>query len=145
MTSVYFDTNVLVAAVLASHPHHVAAEAALRKTHGRAIQGWISAHGLAELHAVLTRVPLTPPVYPGEAWQILEKDVFPHFEVISLSAGEYRQTLGSCAAAGWSGGRVYDALHIAAARQAKCEQIYTFNVRHFRELAADLADRIGAP
>ncbi len=94
---------------------------------------------------MLTRAPLTPPVYPGEAWQILEKDVFPHFKVISLPTGEYRKTLASCAAAGWSGGRIYDALHLAAARRAKCERIYTFNVRHFRELAADLAGRICAP
>jgi len=141
----YFDTNVLIAAVLARHPQHLVAAAALRKVHSRDIQGWISAHGLAELYAVLTRVPLTPPVYPGEAWQMLERDVFPYFEVVPLSGDEYRETLRRCATAGWTGGRVYDALHVAAARKADCRQIYTFNLRHFRELADDLAGRMQTP
>jgi predicted nucleic acid-binding protein len=142
---IYFDTNVLIAAALENHPHHVPAEASLRKVHSHVIEGWISAHSLAEFYAVLTRAPLTPPVYPSEAWQILERNVFPHFEVMSLSREEYRETLQSCAGAGWTGGRVYDALHVAAARKADCEQLYTFNLRHFRELAPDLAERICSP
>lgn len=142
---IYFDTNVLIAAVLENHPHHVLAGASLRKVHRDEIEGWISTHSLAEFYAVLTRAPLTPPVYPSEAWQILERNVFPHFEVMPLSRDEYRETLRSCAGAGWTGGRVYDALHVAAARKAGCEQIYTFNLRHFRELAPDLAERICSP
>ena len=134
----YYDTNVLVAAVLVNHPQHLPAEAAVRKVQSREIQGWISAHTLAEFYAVLTRLPVIPAIYPSEAWQILERDIFPHFEVVSLTADEYRQTLQVCAAAGWTGGCVYDALHAAAARKAGCDQLYTFNLRHFRELAPDL-------
>jgi hypothetical protein len=43
------------------------------------------------------------------------------------------------------GGRIYDALHLRRARQAACDRVYTFNVRHFQQLAPDLAGRIGAP
>lgn len=139
---VYFDTNVLVAAALEGHPHHVPAAAILRKVHRGEIEASISAHGLAELYSVLTRAPLVPPVYPSEAWRILERNVLPHFDVIPLSGAEYKSTLRGCADAGWTGGRVYDALHLTAARKAHCERICTFNVRHFRELAPDLADRI---
>ena len=46
---------------------------------------------------------------------------------------------------GCAGGRVYDAPHLAAARKANCEQIYTFNLRQFCELAPELADRIRTP
>lgn len=140
----YFDTSVLVAAVLANHPHHAAAEAALARVHARSEQGLISSHGMAELYAVLTRIPLTPPIYPSEAWQIIERDILPHFEVISLTGDECRETLRACAGDGWTGGRIYDALHLAAARKANCDQIYTFNLRHFRELAPDLSTRIRA-
>lgn len=143
--TIYLDTNVLVAAVLGNHPHYSAAQAVLRQVHDRKAQGWISAHGAAEFYAVLTRLPLTPPVYPSEAWRILDREILPHFKLASLSAQEYRNTLRLCAASGWPGGRVYDALHIAAARKARCERIYTFNLRHFRELAGDLAGRICTP
>ena len=142
---IYFDTNVLVAAALANHPHHIPAEAALRKVHKREIEGWISAHSVAEFYAVMTRAPLTPPVYPSEAWQILDRNVFPHFKVASLSGDEYRDVVRHCAEIGGAGGRVYDALYLAAARSADCTQIYTFNLRHFCELAPELADRIRTP
>ena len=33
----------------------------------------------------------------------------------------------------------------SCARNAACDRIYTLNVRHFQQLAPDLADRIGAP
>jgi len=66
---IYFDTNVLVAAALENHPHHIPAEAALRKVHNREIEGWVSAHSVAEFYAVMTRAPLTPPVYPSEAYR----------------------------------------------------------------------------
>lgn len=142
---IYFDTNVLVAAVLANHPHHPAAHAALKQVHTKKAEGWLSTHAAAEFYAVLTRLPLTPPVYPAEAWRILDRDILPHFRLASLSAQEYRNTLRLCATSGWLGGAVYDALHLAAARKARCERIYTFNLRHFRELAADLADRVCTP
>lgn len=142
---VYFDTNVLVAAAVEDHPHYAPAEAMLRKVHSGEIQACITAHGLAEFYAVLTRLPSAPPVYPNEAWQILERDVLPHFQVLSLSEEAYKKALQDCVKAGWTGGRVYDMLHLAAARQAGCQQICTFNVRHFRELAPDLAEQIRAP
>ncbi len=139
---VYFDTNVLIAAVLENHPHHFPAAAMLRKAHSGEIQGCVVAHGLAELYAVLTRIPLAPRVHPSEAWQILADDILPHFTVLSLSTRQYAETIRRCADAGWTGGRVYDVLHLAAAREAGCDQICTLNLRHFRELAPDLRDRI---
>jgi predicted nucleic acid-binding protein len=51
-----------------------------------------------------------------------------------------------CATSGWTGGAIYDALHIRAAKKARCERLYTFNVRHFRAMAGDgFQDRISAP
>jgi hypothetical protein len=57
----------------------------------------------------------------------------------------YRDTIESCANHGWIGKRPYDALHLSCARQAACDRVYTFHVRHFQQLAPDLAGRIGAP
>jgi hypothetical protein len=57
----------------------------------------------------------------------------------------YRYTIESLASHGWIGGRIYDALDLSCARQAACDRVYTFCVRHFQQLAPDLAGRIGAP
>ena len=144
-TKVYFDTAVLVAASVAGHPHHRQSLATLQLVHKKAIAGFISGHGLSEIYAVLTRTPFTPPIYPSEAWQLLDTNVLPYFEVVELSARMYRDTIQDCASKGWIGGRIYDALHLSCARETGCDRIYTFNVRHFQQLAPDLAGLIGAP
>ena len=63
----------------------------------------------------------------------------------TLTLEMYREAIESCANHGWIGGPIYDALHLSCARNAACDRIYTLNVRHFQQLAPDLADRIGAP
>jgi len=141
----YFDTAVLVAASVADHPHHPQALAALRAARAKKMEGHISAHGLAEFYAVLTRTPFTPPIYPSEAWQLLTENILPCFDVVTLSAREYQETIRSCAQKGWTGGRVYDALHVCCAQKAACARIYTLNVRHFQQLAPELADSISVP
>jgi len=142
---VYFDTSVLVAAVVAGHGHHGAAWRVWERATERGREAFISAHGMAEVYAVLTRTPFTPRVYPNEAWRILEETVLPSVKVIALTPNEYRKTMRACAEQGWTGGVVYDALHLQCARKASCNRIYTFNLRDFQLLAPDLKDKISAP
>jgi len=141
----YLDTAVLVAASVADHPHHSQSLAALQMVRKKAMTGHISGHGLSEVYAVLTRTPFTPPIYPMEAWKLLSMNVLPYFQIVTLTPEMYWQAIQECADRGWIGGRIYDALHLCCAKKAACDRIYTFNVRHFQQLAPDLADRIGAP
>jgi predicted nucleic acid-binding protein len=141
----YFDTTVLVAASVASHPHHTQAVTAVRAVANKKVTGYVSGHGLCELYAVLTRTPFHPPVHPMEAWKIISENVLAHFEILTLSAGMYRAILQEYAEKGWIGGRIYDALHLRCAKKAACERIYTFDLKHFCELAPDLRNRICAP
>lgn len=134
---VYLDTSVLVAASVADHVHHPQASALLRQVRGKKLQSHVSAHGLAEFFAVLTRAPFTPPIYPSEAWQLLAENILPNFKIIALNAKQYRNVLQQSAKEGWTGGLIYDALHLAAARSVGCDRIYTFNLRHFRQLASE--------
>jgi len=144
--NVFLDTSVLVAALVQDHPHHGPAVALLVATKAKEIQACISAHALAELYAVLTRTPFSPPIYPAEARQMIEQTVLPLADVVALSATEYRRVMAECADAGWTGGAIYDAIHLRAARKAGCERLYTFNVRHFRALASEeFRGRISAP
>ncbi|MCX6638221.1 MAG: PIN domain-containing protein, partial [Acidobacteria bacterium] len=88
---IYLDTSVLVAALVEDHPHHAPAVAVLLPAKSESARAFISAHGLAELYAVLTRTPFTPRIHPAEARQMIERSVLPRAGVIALTAAEYRQ------------------------------------------------------
>jgi len=142
---IYCDTSVLVAGSISSHPHHAQSQALLRQVRGGKLEAVVSAHGAAEFYAVLTRAPLTPPVYPSEAWRLLAENILPHFQVAALSAAQYSSVLQQAAEKGWTGGLVYDALHLACAASTHCKRIYTLNLRHFLQLAPHLQDSICSP
>ena len=142
----YFDTSVLVAAAVTHHPHHAPAVAVLEELVSRKHRGYLSGHSLTEVYSVLTRTPFKPPLYPSEAWQIIEEMILPHMELVTLTPREYREVVRHCAVSGWVGGKVHDAVHLRCAQKVGCDRIYTFNVRDFRTLSPpDLADRIAAP
>jgi predicted nucleic acid-binding protein len=142
----YFDTSVLVPAAVTGHPHNAASLAILEELIRRNHHGVISAHSLTEVYSVLTRTPFKPPLYPSEAWQIIEQMVLAHMEMVTLNAKEYREVVVRCASSGWAGGKVHDAVHLRCAQKAECDRVYTFNVKDFRALAPEeLAEKIGAP
>ena len=92
------------------------------------------------------RTPFKPPLYPSEAWQIIEDMILPHMELVTLGPKEYREVVHHCAINGWAGGRIHDAIHLRCAQKAGCDRIYTFNVKDFRALApSNLAGIISAP
>jgi predicted nucleic acid-binding protein len=142
----YFDTSVIVAAAVTRHPHNGPGLAVLEELVRRKHRGCVSAHGLTEVYSVLTRTPFRPPLYPSDAWQIIEEMILPYMELVTLTAKEYQEVVRHCAASGWTGGRIYDAVHLRCAQKAACDRIYTFNVKDFRALApSDLAGKISAP
>ena len=143
---VYLDTNILVAASVQEHPHHEQSFDLVRAVKKGAVEGFITTHGLAEFYSVLTRAPFTPRIHPAEAGRILGDNILPYFELIALSAKDYKAVLRASTNAGLIGGTVFDVLHLHGARKAGCDRIYTFNVKEFRSLApADFAAKIAAP
>ena len=141
---VYFDTPLFVAAYIARHPHHIQSLRALDEVSAGTTQGVTSAHGLAESFSVLTRAPYLPLIRPHDAWLYLSSEL-KAFEVVSLTAAEYREVVERCSQNGWAGGRVYDALHVQAARKSNCQRLYTFNLKHFHQVAPDLRHIIVSP
>ena len=142
---VYIDTNVVVARSITQHEHYPRAIELFAEIERRQWSPAISTHGLAEIYAILTRAPYQPRISSAEAWGIIEKNILVRFEIEPLTRSDYTRILRECAALGWTGGRIYDAIHVHAARKAGCSRIYTFNVQDFRQLAPDLLDRIMAP
>ena len=142
---VYIDTNVIVADAVSHHIHNANASLLFQEISARRWTPVISSHGLAEVYSILSGAPYRPRTSPAEAWQIIEENVLSSFEIEALTRNDYRKVIQECAALGWTGGRVYDAIHIHAARKARCSRIYTFNVQDFRQLAPDLLDSIVSP
>lgn len=139
---IYLDTSVLVATALTMHPHHAASLRLCEQTKGQATA--ISTHTIAEMFSILTSLPQPMRTAPRKAVWVVETNLS-RMTAVTLTGAEYLETLYLVANLGHSGGMIYDALHIACARKVKAERIYTWNVRHFRSLAADLADRIVSP
>ena len=141
----FYDTSVLVASLVAAHPHHAAAMEAARGVLSGKHEGLVCAHGLAETYAVLTTLPIRPRISPDAARRLVVENILGRFETVALTAREYERLLEGLADEGISGGATYDAIQCACARKARATRVYTFNVAHFRRVAPDLASRVVAP
>ena len=130
---VLVDTNCLVAAAIAQHEHHRAtvAELSRRRAAGHALI--MAAHAVLEAYAVLTRLPPPHRLSPADALAVLDRN-WGEAETIALTAAESWRALRALAGAGVGGGRIYDGSIAASARKGKCDEILTWNARHFAGL-----------
>jgi predicted nucleic acid-binding protein len=142
---VLFDTSVLVAALVEGHAAHSRAFPWLAGVKDGVHTGVVVSHTLAELYAVLTRLPMPRPVAPSSARALIERDVLRQFSVVSLSRQDYVSVLDHMAAAGIAGGAIYDALLLEGAKKTGADRVLTLNESHFKRVFPELADRIAAP
>jgi len=134
---VCFDTSTLVAALLQQHPHHALAFPRLQDAKEGKIQGHLTTHGLAELFAALTALPLKPRLLPADAERLIKQSILACFTMIPLEEHHYREAIQLAVGLNLSSGAIYDALHLIGARSVNCEALFTLNLRHFRSLAQD--------
>lgn len=142
---VLLDTSVLVAAVVEAHPMHSVALPWLQRAKAQLDEGLVAAHSIAELYAVLTKLPLRPRIVPSVAVEVIERDALDILEVVPLSGDDYRAVIKQLAEMGLTGGVTCDALIVRAAQKAGAEKIVTLNPADFARIAPDLADRILSP
>lgn len=126
---------MLVGALLQQHPHHGVAFPHFLAARQGQTQGHLTTHGLAELFATLTALPLKPRLSAIDAQRLIEVSVLKYFTLISLASAEYQEALHLTVSQNLSSGAIYDALHLVGARAAGCVSLYTLNLRHFRALA----------
>jgi len=93
---VFCDTNVLIAAVLGNHPQHQAARPVLERVRSRTDEGFVALHSLAEIYAVLTRLPGGNQVAPSIAWQLIHENAVKSLSLVGLSAKDYSTALEKC-------------------------------------------------
>jgi len=93
----------------------------------------MAAQALFEAYAVATRLPPPHRLALTDAMTVLDRN-WGDAETVAPSATESWRALRELAATGISGGRIYDGCIAASARKGKCEEILTWNVRHFTGL-----------
>jgi predicted nucleic acid-binding protein len=138
----FFDSSVLVPALLPDHVHHArsfaAFAAASRKNAGCA------AHSLAEVYSTLTR-------YPGrqrlsaESAALLVQEIAHRLNLVWLDGDEYFAVINHVGGMGIVGGAVCDALIAACASKGKADIVYTWNTAHFLLLGDEVARKVRTP
>jgi len=138
----FFDTSVIVAAFWGDHPSHDRSLTAFTEATRQTCTCGI--HSLAEVYATMTALPVRPMLAPEQV-SLLVEQIPERVTAIQLKEAEYLQAIHDLADRSLPGGRVYDALLLACARKSGADAIYTWNLKHFRQLAPDLAKRIRTP
>ena len=133
---VYFDTSVLVTALVDQLPNHDAVLACLASA-CRDHEVFTSTHALAETFATLTALPLPRRIQPGEARAMISEGLKKHLRILPLSARLYETAIDRVAARGLSSGSIYDALHLVCAENSACRRIFTYNLGHFHRLGPE--------
>lgn len=95
----------------------------------------LSAHAFAECYALLTALPVSPQVTPGQAHRLVQENVADAAEeIVELEAMDYLTVLQRMTDLGLESGAVYDALHVHCAEKASVEELRTFNGEDFRRM-----------
>jgi len=138
----FFDTSVLVAAILEEHEHHERSFSAFATA--TPSSACCAAHNLAEVYATLTRYPGKQRLSPDQA--LLAIEVFENrLAIVALEPREYLAALRKFAIHGITGGTIYDGLIAACAMKARASVLYTWNTGHFMTLGDDVARRVRTP
>ena len=92
----------------------------------------------------MTVLPVKPMIPPEQAVLFVE-EVRKRLTLVSLNEDEYFETIRKTAEQGFTSGRVYDPLLLRCAANVKAQIIYTWNLKHFRAVAPELAARMRTP
>jgi predicted nucleic acid-binding protein len=126
-----FDTSVLIAAVLESHPKHSDCFTWLKKVKNGQINAAISSHTLMEIYAVLTALPVIPKISPGLSLRIIRQNIINNFKIITYSYKDYESVLIKLSSQGVTGGSSYDGLIFYAFKKSGADWLLTLNRKDF--------------
>lgn len=144
MVKVLFDTSVLVAALVVSHPQHSICFARLKAAESKQVQGFISTHTLAETYSVITRLPVKPRIAPAQAQSIIT-DISQYLNIVPLLSDDYLAAIVQMATLNLPGGGIFDALIAQAALKADVDTLLTLNPNHFTRLGEAIANLVQVP
>ena len=138
----FFDTSVLVPVFYGDHEHH-APSLSLFLSVGKE-DGCCGAHTLAEIYSTLTGMPGKYRV-TGDQAMLFIGSILERLSVVALTAEEYAAALESWSKMGIVGGTIYDAVLASCALKSRAEAIYSWNLRHYRQLGPEVERRLKSP
>jgi predicted nucleic acid-binding protein len=144
MMKVLFDTNVLVAATIKAHPNHAITLPWIQKVRNKSIQGYISTHSIAELYAVMTRLPLAQPLNSQQVHDVIVNNL-ESFHPVDLESSDYLEIIRNVAKLNITGGGIYDAIIAQAALKANVDILLTMNSKHFTRLGEHISRLVTDP
>lgn len=126
----YFDSSVLVGAILTRHPQHKACVELFETTPEK-----IScAHALSEIFATLTGIYKISNEIAAKQTLQLRRSI----NISPLTMEDYETAILEARQRGVMGAGLYDSLHAVFARRCGAKQIYTLNATDFIHVAPDL-------
>ena len=139
---VLLDTSVLVPAFVCSLPRHGVGLSCYRDALSAGSELFVAAHSLAEVYAVLTRLPVSPRISGGMARRIIRENICAEAKVVSLGVRDHDAVLDRMADLGLTGGTIYDAIIVQSALKANADRLLTLNGRDFRRVWPDAGRRL---
>ena len=141
---VLYDTSVLIPALLTVHSNHALAFFMLEMAREDNIQGYLSAHSLAEFYSVTTRLPPLLRISPVEAQATISR-FLKYLLPVELSAEDYRWAIAQVTSLQLAGGVMYDAVIAQAALKAGVDQLITLNPKDFLRLGSEVSGLVVVP
>ena len=139
---VAIDTSVLVAGIMATHTSHAEAKQWFDAVDGGEVDALVCTHALAELYAVLTRIP--GGLSPAEA-QVAVSNLPYRMRVAPLTTAAYLAAIERCSTRALKSGVIFDALHLVAAERSGAVALLTFNPSDFTRLAQADSPKVVVP
>lgn len=136
----FLDTSVILASLDPDEGHHSACDRVVSAGGNKAY-----VHALAETFSILTGGRDGRRLSASTAARLIEQSVLPYVQIQTLTGKEMMAALAQCESRGVRGGAIYDWLHLAAARKAGAEVLFTLDLRDFQSLARPGDPRIERP
>ncbi len=134
MEKILFDSSILIAAFVESHPKHKYALSFLLKAKNKEFQLFVSSHTILEIYSVLTSAPFKPKITPIIAKQLIENNIKNIAKTIYLADEDSFIIVDKMCNSNFSGGIIYDAIVVECAMKAKVDEILTLNSKDFLRL-----------
>jgi predicted nucleic acid-binding protein len=128
---ILFDTSLIIAGLVESHPMHKRAFPWLKRAKANEFELIVASHTLAELYAVLSTLPIKPRITPLIVRKLIIENIEPNSKFISLTPGEYKSVIKQISELGLAGGIIYDALIAKVAQKSRVERLLTLNIDDF--------------
>ncbi len=134
---ILFDTSVLIAAFVETHPKHKEALVFLTRAKEKEFELFVLAHTILEVYSVLTSAPFKPPITPEIAERLIENNIREIAKIIYLTDKDYFNIIKKMSESNLKGGIVYDAIIMECALNNNVDEITTLNSKDFLRLVGN--------